>query len=219
MAPSLNDIEAQIKALENVCSVSENASQSASEVEDTSGYESSHSSFSGYSCDSTDSESSDSEGESVVEEDLSAEDKRKTDFGKKADQLSRKKARLGLSDLCFRFLAGKCALEDCIFRHATLDSLNEEDRGNLVRELKRKPFDSKIGSLVKQLNIPVCKTFSKQGACKFQKCRFWHIESENDAKWAGCPFWCELCWKAFTSETQLREHNNGKLHKSNLGRA
>jgi hypothetical protein len=216
MKDSLNDIEARIRALE----VDESDSVSSSGTIESgasilSGSDSD--SFSGYSCDSSDTEYSDDSDESDPEE-QNEEDKRRVDFAKKANQVARKKSRLGMSDICFRFLAGKCQLSDCIFRHSTLDSLTEEERGDLVRELRRKPFDPTIGVLVAKLNIPVCKTFSKQGECKFQKCRFWHIESENDAKWAGSPYWCGLCRKAFTSEIQLREHTNGKFHKSNLSR-
>jgi hypothetical protein len=217
MTASLNDLEAQIRALEGSSNESDDSSVSDSEPASSEFSDSEIDSFSGYSGDSSDTESSESSEESE-EEEPTPEEKRKIDFAKKANQISRKKARLGMSDICFKFLAGKCTLEDCIFRHSTLDSLTEEEKGDLVRELRRKPFELVVGGLVKQLNIPVCKTFSKQGVCKFQKCRFWHIESENDAKWAGSPFWCELCRKAFTSDNQLREHNNGKFHKSNLSR-
>lgn len=215
MSSSLNDIEAQIRALEASSPSSDESGSSQSDSGSVDSGASDSDSFSGYSCDSSDTESSESSSETEQEE-PSAEEKRKIDFAKKANQISRKKARLGMSDICFKYLAGRCQLDDCIFRHSTLDSLSEEEKGDLVRELRRKPFDPAVGGLVKQLNIPVCKTFSKQGTCKFQKCRFWHIESENDAKWAGSPFWCQLCRKAFTSENQLREHNNGKFHRSKL---
>jgi len=204
---SLNDIDARIAALETA----ESDSQSSVISSDDEG------SFSGYSCDSSSSEDSESsnEGEREEQVELTADEKRKLEFDKKAKDLSRKKHRQRLSDICFKYIVERCSLSDCIFRHCTLESLGEEERGELVRELHRKPFDAEIGVKVKQLNVPVCKTFSKQGECKFQKCRFWHIQTENDAKWAGCPFWCQTCRKAFTSDSQLREHVNGKVHKSN----
>jgi hypothetical protein len=218
MKGSLNDLDAQIAALEN-----ESLGSAASEVSDNEGSHVSSSSdsdeFSGYSCDSSSSDESEFSDASASEDEMNEEQKRRADFKKKANQIARKKSRLGMSDICFKNLTGRCRVDDCIFRHCSLDSLNEEEKGDLVRELRRKPFDEKLGVLIKQLNIPVCKTFSKQGECKFQKCRFWHIETENDAKWAGSPFWCALCRKAFTSDAQLREHSNGKLHKSNAARA
>ena len=218
MSNSLNDIEAQIRALEAEAYDSDGSKSDALSISGESGPTSDEDSFSGYSCDSSSSEESDysDESESEADAEPSEEQKRKLEIDRKANQISRKKTRLGMSDICFKYLVGKCKLSDCIFRHSTLDSLNEEEKGELVRELRRKPFDPELGALVKQLNIPVCKTFSKQGECKFQKCRFWHIESENDAQWAGCPYWCALCRKAFTSDSQLREHSNGKLHKSKV---
>lgn len=199
---SLNDLDAQIAALE--------ADEVISSCSSSSGDE--EGSFSGYSCDSSSSEESDSTSD--AEEEISEEQKRKLHFDQKAAHLARKKTRQRLSDICFKFVLGRCELADCIFRHSTLESLNEEEKGELVRELHRKPYDAEMGAKVKQLNVPVCKTYSKQGECKFQKCRFWHIQTENDAKWAGSPFWCSNCRKAFTSDSQLREHTNGKLHKS-----
>jgi hypothetical protein len=214
MKGSLNDIEAKIRELEHEAECDSSVGSVESDISD-----SNDDSFSGYSCDSSDSEYSDESNESEMIEQPNEEEKRRIDFAKKANQVARKKSRQGMSDICFRFLTGKCLLDDCIYRHCTLDTLNEEEKGDLVRELRRKPYDQVIGCLVKQLNIPVCKSFSKQGQCKFNKCRFWHIESENDAKWAGSPFWCGLCRKAFTSEVQLREHTNGKFHKANSSRA
>lgn len=205
MKGSLNDIEAHIALLQADFTESE-ASLDSSEEDGAS---------SGYSCDSSSSEDSESEVDTEDENELTDEQKRRLALEKKANQVARKKARQSLSDICFKFVLGKCQLDDCIFRHCTLESLNEEARGELVRELHRKPFDAEIGAKVKQLNVPVCKKFSKEGECKFQKCRFWHISTENDAKWAGYAFWCQPCRKAFTSDSQLREHFNGKFHKAN----
>ena len=213
MAISLNDLENQIKALEGTSGGSSDSSGTESSVSETE--ISDTDSFSGYSCDSSDSSESESSEESDKDDTSQADSQEKVNFDKKARETSRKKARLGMSDICFKYNLGKCRLEDCIFRHVKLESLNDEEKGDLVRDLRRKPFDPELGLIVKQLNIPICKAFSKTGECKFQKCRFWHIDSENDAKWAGCPFWCAPCRKAFTSETQLREHSNGKLHKQN----
>ena len=213
---SINDIEARIRELENAESHSRRPSSLSSDgTEGLSDAETG--SFSGYSCDSSDTDYSE---DSVEPEDAreSPDLRRKDEFANKASYVARKKIRLGTSDVCFRFVVGNCQLNDCIFRHCKLESLNEEERGDLVRELRRKPFDPTIGVLVKQLNIPMCKTFSKEGQCRFVKCRFWHIESENDALWAGLPYWCAPCRKAFTSDSQLREHSNGKFHRSNISR-
>jgi hypothetical protein len=239
MPRSLNELEAEIAALQrNSASSEQSTSEYSSSVEQNSSeYSSSeHSSgssdsetgsesspedyreegsdFSGYSCDSTDTESS--EG-SEAESELAA--KRRAEIDQKANSMVRKKQKRGLSTICFKFLLGKCHLSDCIYHHATLDSLTEEERGSLVHELHKRPFDPSLGNLVKQLNIPVCKSFSKTGECKFsQKCKFWHIDTENDAKWAGYSIWCPQCRKAFTSEVQMREHEKGKFHQSNIKR-
>ena len=210
---SLNDLDAQLAALESDCS------ESSDDVTTDSDDNSDSSSFSGYSCDSSSSEeeseySDDDESDSEEADDAK---KRSIDFAKKANQVARKKSRLGMSSLCFKFLTGACKLEDCIFRHADLSKLTEEEKGELTRDLHKRPFDQELGAKIKNLNIPTCKEFSKTGTCKFNhKCRFWHIETENDAKWAGCTHWCQPCRKAFTSESQFREHCNGKFHKSKI---
>ena len=151
MAQSLNDLDAQIRALESSsCDTDASESPSGSDLE-----VSDAASESGYSCDSSSSEESEysDESEAEAEAEVSEEQKRKLAFDKKAELLSRKKARLGMSDICFKFLVGKCTLADCIFRHSTLQSLSEEETGELVRELRRKPFEAELGGLVKQLNM------------------------------------------------------------------
>lgn len=216
---SLNDIDKQIAALSkgavSESSDSESDSETSQSVSDVS---ESASSFSGYSCDSSSSEESD-ESEEESDSDISKVgdgDKPKVNFDKKANDMVRKKARLGMSSICFAYLLGKCAVPECIYHHISLTDLDEEKKGELTRELHKRPFDKDLGSLVKTLNIPVCKTYTKTGECKFMtKCKFWHIDSENTAKWAGSEFWCSCCRKAFTSDTQFREHCNGKFHKQN----
>jgi len=208
---SLNDIDAQLAALKS--DSSDDSGDPSSETDELSD----SSSFSGYSCDSSSSEeeseySDDDESETLQTDGVG---KRQMDFSKKANQIARKKSRLGMSSICFKFLTGTCKLDDCIFRHIELEKLTEEEKGELTRDLHKRPFDQELGNKIKNLNIPTCKEFSKTGSCKFnQKCRFWHIETENDAKWAGCTNWCQPCRKAFTSESQYREHCNGKFHKS-----
>ena len=220
---SLNDIDAQIAALEreskglvDSCQ-SDSTSSSGGSSSEEEHFVADDDSFSGYSCDSSSSEESDSSEESEPDE-QNEEEKRKLDFDKKAKEVARKKSRSGMSSICFKYLQGTCKLEDCIFRHIELSKLNEEEIGEVTRELHKRPYDATLGALIKNLNIPVCKVYSKTGECKFLlKCKFWHIDSENTAKWAGLLFWCESCWKAFTSEVQLKEHCNGKLHKYNIG--
>ena len=214
MVGVLSEIDKQIAALEaNLSEEGSSDSASSSDDGDSSCSASISDVFSGYSCDSSSSDES-SETESPERTDPTPQELVEAGFVKKANQIARKKARFGMSTICFKHLAGACSLEDCVFKHARLESLSEEERGELTRELRRRPFDQVLGNLIKQLNIPSCKTFSKTGECKFAKCRFWHIETENDAKWAGSHFWCQPCRKAFTSESQLREHCSGKLHKS-----
>jgi hypothetical protein len=208
---SLNDIEAQIAALGS----SSSGDSDGSSLEDVDSSDSA--SFSGYSCDSSSSEeeSDHSDNELQVKLDPNSNGKRAVDFERKANQVARKKSRLGMSSICFKFITGNCGLDDCIFRHVDLNGLSEEEKGELTRDLHKRPFDAELGSKIKNLNIPTCKEFSKTGDCKFNlKCRFWHIATENDAKWAGCMYWCQCCRKAFTSDSQYREHCSGKFHKS-----
>lgn len=216
---SLNDIDKQIAALSKGVVSDDSCSDSGSDVsDDVSEDGDSNSSFSGYSCDSSSSEDSDNSEDESDSASSTAEDesKPKVNYDKKSNDMVRKKARLGMSSICFKFLLGKCTLPDCIYHHTLLTDLSEEEKGELTRELHKRPFDKDLGVLVKALNIPVCKTYQKTGECKFQmKCRFWHIDSENTAKWAGFDFWCACCWKAFTSDVQYREHCNGKFHKQN----
>lgn len=208
---SLNEIEAQIAELGSPSSdESDISSQEDVDYSDSG-------SFSGYSCDSSSSEedSDYSDDEDLVVDQSVESGKRTIGFEKKANQVARKKSRLGMSSICFKYITGTCTLNDCIFRHVDLERLKEEEKGELTRDLHKRPFDAELGSKIKNLNIPTCKEFSKTGACKFSlKCRFWHIETENDARWAGCTHWCECCRKAFTSDSQYREHCNGKFHKS-----
>ncbi len=216
---SLNDIDKQIAALSKRELSADTDHDSGSDASDSLSDDSDKaSSFSGYSCDSSSSEelddSEDDIGSQVTDREVSSATK--PNFDKKSNDMVRKKARLGMSSICFKFLVGKCALSDCIYNHVSLSGLSEEERGELTRELHKRPYDKELGTLIKTLNIPVCKTFTKTGECKFQaKCRFWHIDSENTAKWAGFDFWCPTCRKAFTSDVQFREHCTGKFHKQN----
>lgn len=211
----LNELDAKIAALEKSlkgCASESDSSSSSGVSEEVEDAVSDSDGFSGYSCDSSSSEESDDEPEPVKP--VSADG---VDYAKKATQIARKKARLGMSSICFSHVLGQCELSDCVFEHKTLEKLSEEERGELMRELRRKPFEESLGAKVKAMNIPVCKAFGKN-LCKFMKCRFWHIETENDARWAGSPFWCQPCRKAFTSQIQLQEHSAGKLHKANSNR-
>lgn len=218
---SLNELDKKLAALRALEESSVSSASSASSEDSESVSEDGESGFSGYSCDSSSSDESDD-----TEDGSDRDDTRKplatsesTQYDKKANQMVRKKARAGMSCICFKNLVGKCSLSDCIYHHVTLSELTEDEKGELVRELHKRPFDSDLGNLVKNMNIPICKTYSKTGECKFQlKCKFWHIDSENVAKWAGSHFWCANCRKAFTSDSQYREHCNGKFHKQNTSR-
>ena len=223
---SLNDIDAQIAALERAVSSSDDDScsvVSSGEVSDTDGSSNpaesdsddsrSSSGYSGDSSSSEESEYSENESDEAKTDAVTT----KVDYDKKANQVARKKARLGMSSICFKYVLGACKLSDCIYDHVNLDSLKDEERGQLTRELHKRPYDPALGSKVKQLNIPICKEYTKTGQCKWTtRCRFWHIQTENDAKWSGSDFWCQPCRKAFTSDVQLREHCNGKFHKSRV---
>jgi hypothetical protein len=78
-----------------------------------------------------------------------------------------------------------------------------------------KPYDQKLSEYARDLNIPLCKDFNKNG-CKHKWCQFWHLEDGRIARWAGFDFFCALCHRGFTSQSQLDEHCLGKVHKSRL---
>jgi len=130
----------------------------------------------------------------------------------------KKKRRQGLSTICFQHLKGFCKYsKTCVFRHISAAKLDSEDRIEIMRELRLRQFDPDLAKVVTDMNIPHCKSFSKTHACKFdRKCQFWHIDSAGIARWAGFPFWCQTCTKGFTSQNQLTEHCQGKLHKSKI---
>jgi hypothetical protein len=222
---SLNDLDAQIAALEGEVNSSDDDSisdRSVSETDksntDENGSVSSSESFSGYSCDSSSSDYSDSTESEDERSKHEPKSGAKVDYDRKANQTARKKARLGMSSICFKYILGTCKLRDCIFDHIELATLSEEEKGQLTRELHKRPYDPALGAKLKILNIPICKEYTKTGQCKWTtRCRFWHIQTENDAKWSGCDYWCQPCRKAFTSETQLGEHCNGKFHKQRTG--
>lgn len=133
-----------------------------------------------------------------------------------ANAVLKKKRRQGLSTICFQHLKGFCQYsKTCVFRHVSATKLESDDRIEIMRELRLRTFDADLAKVITDLNIPHCKSFSKTSACKFaHKCQYWHIDNAAVAKWAGFPFWCHSCTKAFTSEAQLLEHNKGKLHLS-----
>lgn len=77
-----------------------------------------------------------------------------------------------------------------------------------------KGMTSKLGALIKDMNIPGCKDFKKKGECaKGDKCRFWHITDAGIARWAGFEHYCEVCSKPVTSAEQMKEHLESKKHK------
>jgi hypothetical protein len=155
--------------------------------------------------------SSDSECSSVSLENTSS---KKRALTSKQKSILSKKRRLGQSTLCFRFVTGECTFSDCIFRHVR--KFTPADQAEFLRELKLRPFDRKLSEFARALNIPLCKEFTKQGACRHRTCQFWHLEDERIAKWAGFEFFCQLCFRGFTSQTQLEEHKLGKLHTSRI---
>ena len=133
-----------------------------------------------------------------------------------ASALLKKKRSKGHSTICFQYLKGSCRFgKECLFRHLSPSKLESEDKIEIMRELRVKQFDADLSKVIRELNIPTCKTFAKTGVCKFNaKCQYWHIDEERIARWAGFDYWCGRCYKAFTSKTQLDEHEKGKLHRS-----
>jgi hypothetical protein len=135
------------------------------------------------------------------------------------NQKARKKRKRGLSTICFQYLKGSCKFsKTCTFNHVSATKLESEEKIEIMRELRLRPFDADLARVIANLNIPQCKSFTKNHNCKYdRKCQYWHIDSAAISRWAGFPFWCDACKKGFTSETQLTEHQKGKFHISNLG--
>ncbi|KAF4684771.1 hypothetical protein FOZ60_007328 [Perkinsus olseni] len=175
---------------------------------------------------SSDSDASSSEDErSPVQVPRETKKRKLNDEEKAQEKLSnkvlRKKMRQGLSNLCFSYLTGKCKFEEmgkpCLFSHVKPEEMTDADKAELIRELRhRKRFDPALARVAQNLNIPMCRMYKKTGQCKQgEKCKFWHLRNELDGRWKGMEFWCETCYLGFTSEEQLKEHKNGKTHKSN----
>ncbi|EER09038.1 hypothetical protein Pmar_PMAR021687 [Perkinsus marinus ATCC 50983] len=192
---SLNDLDAQLAALEG-------------------------------SDDGDSSSSSSSEDEKSPVKAVREGKKRKLNDEEKAQEklsnkVLRKKMRQGLSNLCFSFLTGKCKFEEggksCLFSHVKPEEMTAGDKAELIRELRhRKKFDPALAKVAQNLNIPMCRMYKKTGQCKQgEKCKFWHLRNELDARWKGMEYWCQTCFLGFTSEDQLKEHRNGKTHKAN----
>lgn len=175
-------------------------------------------------------ERSDAESESYSSSESDISDRsitsKKRTIGEKSNRVTdalssamlKKKRRQGLSTICFQHLKGSCEYsKSCMFRHVSAGKLESEDIIEIMRELRLRQFDSDLAKVITDLNIPHCKSFSKTNACKFaHKCQYWHIDNAAIARWAGFPFWCQTCTKAFTSESQLVEHSKGKLHLSRI---
>merc|ERR1711948_211897 len=90
----------------------------------------------------------------------------------------------------------------------------------VLKELPRREFDPKLAIVTKSMNIPQCKDFHQRGGCNKPpgRCHFWHLTSGAVARWAGFPFWCDACSKAFTSEEQRDGHMEGRAHLQNAGK-
>lgn len=155
------------------------------------------------------------------EKDMTPEEKEKhAEAEKRAAAKKRVKmhVRKGGSKLCFKFLAGKCELQDCLFDHVDIEHFHDDDKRQIVAELsKRRNFDPELAKKVQQLNIPKCKQFDKTGWCsQGDKCRYWHMDNAKVAKWAGFNMFCDICVKPISSEDMMQEHLNSKMHKGNV---
>ncbi|CAD7937788.1 unnamed protein product [Amoebophrya sp. A25] len=145
--------------------------------------------------------------------DIEEEEKRRQD----AKRRIRQHAQKGFSKVCFRFVRdGQCKFDDCLFEHKAMRHFSEEDLVRFRKELEYKPFEQKIADQLRELNIPSCKDYNRTGDCKKgAKCNFWHISNAHVARWAGFPYYCELCWKPITSKDAWDEHVASKKHLQN----
>ena len=182
---SLNDIDAQLASLE--------ASDNESVLSDSS-----------------------ADADSSLIELKSKKSKKRVLDDNMSSTLLKKKRRKGHSTICWQFFKGSCKFDDCAFRHVSPAKLDPVDKLEMMRELRVKTFDADLARAIRDLNIPSCKTFAKTGECKFAvKCQYWHLTDGKIARWAGFDFWCQPCRKAFTSQSQLDEHQKGRVHKEN----
>eukprot|EP00929_Paragymnodinium_shiwhaense_P071335 TRINITY_DN36280_c0_g1_i2.p1 TRINITY_DN36280_c0_g1~~TRINITY_DN36280_c0_g1_i2.p1 ORF type:complete len:314 (-),score=55.78 TRINITY_DN36280_c0_g1_i2:287-1123(-) len=128
----------------------------------------------------------------------------------------KKKRRRGVSiAVCFRYLAGKCAFDDCQFRHVKASKLETEEQAQMLKELPQRKFDPEVAEVLRQLNIPKCRDFHQKGTCPRPagKCHYWHLADAVIARWAGFPFWCDTCKKGLSSEQQVEDHGKSKAHR------
>ncbi|KAF4651901.1 DNA-(apurinic or apyrimidinic site) lyase, partial [Perkinsus chesapeaki] len=131
---------------------------------------------------------------------------------KLSNKVLRKKMRQGLSNLCFSYLTGSCKFDEmgkpCLFSHVKPEEMTDADRTELIRDLRhRKKFDPALAKVAQNLNIPMCRMYKKTGQCKQgEKCKFWHLRNELDARWKGMDYWCGVCYLGFTSKEQLEDH-------------
>lgn len=158
-------------------------------------------------------------------EDKAAEDEEEQpQISEKRRELEKRiKARQkrGGSRLCYKFLAGKCDLKDCVFEHRGVETFDDQDKCAMMREVLLRPtFDPVLAHTVKQLHIQVCKEYLTSGECrKGWHCRWWHIENAWTARWAGYAHFCEQCWKPINGDEAWAEHIVSKKHLSNVGKS
>jgi hypothetical protein len=170
---------------------------------------------------SSDTESQCSEKTVKVQEQKSGgstENKKRGLETSQAENILKKKKTIkrkeGLSTLCYKFLSGRCRFKDCAFRHVTLDEITLEDHAEILKDVRwKKEYDPKLAEVVQKFPITFCRAF-KEGVCtRGDKCRYWHMDTELKARWAGFKFYCGPCVKGFTSEAQMREHESSKKCK------
>ena len=232
MSVSLNDLDAQLAALEGGASSS--GSDSDSDVSDSGSVQSQSKNVSvahvgndaGSESDS-DSADSDSDAASTASSSTSPPAKQRKKIKSQAESSQNAQENVlcqpvegavkkgtKYKSVCWKFLNNQCKFDDCLFTHRTFAQLREHDKQELVQMGKRSSDNPALVSVVRKLGIPLCKDFMKKGSCaKGKHCKFFHIESAADAKLMGFDFYCEPCRKGFTSKVQYEEHLEGKAHR------
>lgn len=227
---SLNDLEAQMGALEDSESEESIASQ---QEEDEEAEESEDAEEAEGAKEAEDVEEPDVDAEEQVKGATGGDSRVRESRGKGAGKRSEKGQQKGgvkgsgqapkkknSKGICFKFLYGACKFDDCKFRHIKPSRLATEDLAEVLQELPLREFKTELRDVIRDLNIPKCKDFHQRGGClrAHGKCHFWHLTDATVARWAGFDFWCDACSKGFTSDEQMDTHLKGKAHLEAAGR-
>lgn len=214
---SLNDLEAQIGALED---------SDSEESEPEQGSEHGQAEDAEHAEDVEEEAEEGSEEQAVCSSVDAKETKRGRGRGREGKQKGGAKGKghapVKISKskgICFKHLYGACKFDDCKFRHIKPSRLSTEDVAEILQELPQREFRIELRDVIRDLNIPKCKDFHQRGGCHRAagKCHFWHLNDAAVARWAGFDFWCDVCSKGFTSEEQMDTHLKGRAHLEAAG--